>query len=292
MTFTLEHTREGVDLVVTGDWSQDAQACLMDGHADGLVLNYARGFRERDIAFVRGLPVRRLNILARTLTDLSPVYALADHLVSLSIDSHPSATIDLERLPLLRGLAADWHQVQGSIRFAPRLERLYLGHYSESDLGPLASLASLACVVMNDYPRVRSLDGMEDMPWLAELGVHVAKNLEDITALSRSSSPILETLQLSSCRKVVDLVPVASCPSLRFFEFSDCGDVSTVAPLAGLNRLEQLYLYGTTKIIDGDLRPIAQLPRLDDFRIQSRRSYSPSVKEIQEVIARRGGHED
>ncbi|SDL61890.1 hypothetical protein SAMN04487916_111118 [Arthrobacter sp. ov407] len=285
MTFTLEDTREGVDLVVTGDWSQDARECLLDGRADGLVLNYAKGFHERDLQFVRGLPIRRLNLLARTLTDLSPVYSLGDHLVSLRVQSDPSSVIELERLPLLRGLSADWHQVQGSILFAPHLEQLVLGHYSEADFRPLASLPSLASVVMTAYPRVRSLDGIEDLPWLAELGIHLAKNLEDITALERSSSPVLEILELSSCRKVVDLAPVASCPSLRIFEFSECGDVPTLAPLAGLTRLEQLHLYGTTRVVDGDLHPIAQLPRLEELRMKSRQSYCPSVKEIQQVIA-------
>ncbi|WP_175558434.1 hypothetical protein [Arthrobacter sp. ok362] len=288
MTFTLEDTREGVDLVVTGDWSRDARECLMDGRADGLVLNYAKGFHERDLQFVRGLPIRRLHLLARTMKDLAPVYSLADRLVSLSVDSDPSAVIELERLPLLKSVSADWQQVQGSIRFASHLERVVLGYYSEPDFRSLMSMSSLSSIVLTDYPRLQSLDGIEDLPWLAELGVNLSKNLEDITALERSASPVLETLALSSCRKVVDLVPVASCPSLRIFEFSECGDVPTLAPLAGLSRLEQLVLYGSTRVVDGDLRPIAQLPRLEELRMKSRRSYSPSVKEIQEVIAHRG----
>ncbi|WP_115790161.1 hypothetical protein [Arthrobacter silvisoli] len=289
MTFTLEQTPEGVDLVVTGDWSRKAEAYLIKGRATGLVLNYARGFREKDLSFVKELPVRRLDLLARTITDLSPIYSVADHLESLHVQSDPRATIELEQLPRLRALSASWEQVQGSIRFAPQLERLFLLSYSEPDFTPLAMLSSLASLVFKDYPRVRSLDGVEEMPWLAELGVYVAKNLEDISALQRSPSPVLDTLQLSSCRKIAEIGAVASCPSLRFFEFSDCGEIPTAAPLAGLDRLELLYLYGTTKIADGDLGPIARLPRLVDFRIQNRRGYSPPVKEIQDAIARRVG---
>ena len=288
MTFELVRTPAGTDLLLTGAWSQGAAATLIEGRADGLVLNYTAGFKEPDLAFLAGLPVRRLQVLDRTVTDLSPVYGLADYLVSLRVQSDPQATIELERLPSLKVLSADWQQVQGSIEFAPLLERLFLGHYSAPDFTALRALSSLVSVAMKDYPQVRSLDGIEDMPWLVELGVHLAKDLADITALRRSSSPVLEILQLPSCRRVADVTPVASCTSLRFFELSEGAEIPTVAPLADLEGLERLYLYGSTKIADGNLSPIAALPRLRDFRIQNRRGYSPPVKEIQDAIAARG----
>ena len=55
MTFILENTPEGVNLVVTGDWSSKARDALSSGEADGLDLNYAKGFRERDLRFLEGL---------------------------------------------------------------------------------------------------------------------------------------------------------------------------------------------------------------------------------------------
>ncbi len=288
MTFTLETTPEGVDLVVTGEWSPYARACLVAGRADGLVLNYARGYRGEDLKFLAGLPVRRLHLLARTVTDLSPVYGLADKLVSLRVQSDPRALIELERLPMLRVLSANWAQVRESIRSSQHLERLFLLSYTETDLTPLTSLRTLVSVVMKDYPRVQSLDGVEELPWLAELGIHLAKDLDDIAALQRASSPVLETLQLPSCKKIIDVAAVASCSALRFFDLSEGGDLPTIAPLGELEKLQRLYLYGSTRVLDGDLRPIARLAHLRDFRMQNRRSYSPSVKEIQDAIAHRG----
>jgi hypothetical protein len=41
VTFVLEDTPEGVNLVVTGDWSSKASDALSSGKADGLDLNYA-----------------------------------------------------------------------------------------------------------------------------------------------------------------------------------------------------------------------------------------------------------
>lgn len=66
----------GVDLVVTGDWSWAAREAVESGRADGVVLNYARGFREQPIDFLRGMPIRKVDLLARSVSDLSPVYSL------------------------------------------------------------------------------------------------------------------------------------------------------------------------------------------------------------------------
>ncbi len=75
---------------------------------------------------------------------------------------------------------------------------------------------------------------------------------------------------------------------MRFFDLSEGGEIPTLAPLGGLVNLERLYLYDSTRVTDGDLSPIARLPRLKDFRMQNRRGYVPSVNQVQEVIAHRG----
>lgn len=288
MSFEIERTGQGVDLVVTGDWSPAAGEALKSGRADGLVLNYARGFREQPIDFIQGLPIRKLDLLARSVSDLSPVYSLASTLEELRVQSDPREVIELERLPRLKTLAASWPQVRASIVFAPQLEDLAVPSYSEPDLEPLSALISLTSLVMKERPKLRSLDGIEAFPWLLRLGVFLASGLADISALERSRPPVLQVLQLQSCKKVSDITPVASCASLQFFDLSEGAEILSVAPLSPLVNVERLYLYNSTKVADGDLSPIAGLPKLKDFRMQNRRGYSPSVKEIQQMIARRG----
>lgn len=287
MTYKLEATDQGMDLVVTGDWTPEATNAIEQGRADGVVLNYARGYRSRDLNFLRDLPLRRLHLIDRAATDLTPVTYLAQTLTSLRVQSDPGAVIPLEALSALRILSAEWGQVRASITYARLLERLFLTGYDEPDLGPLSSLQGLVSLVLKDRPRVKSLDGMEYLPWLAELSVHTASGLADINAVARTSSPALQTLQLSSCRKVTDLQPLRSCYGLSFLEFSDCGDVASLSPLGHLDHLERLYLYGSTRVLDNDLSPVLRLPRLHDFRMQSRRDYRPSVQDIQKSISSR-----
>lgn len=288
MSFVLEPHDQGVDLVVTGDWSPAAREAVESGRADGLVLNYAKGFREQPIDFIEGLPIGRLDLLARSVTDLSPVYSLASTLEELRVESDPRAVIELESLPRVRTLAASWPQVRASILFARQAEDLVLAPYSEPDLEPLSALTSLTSLVMKDCRGLRSLDGAEAFTWLLRLGIFPAPGLADISALERSRPAAMQVLRLAKCSKVPDITPVAGCVSLQFFDLSEGGEIPSVAPLSELLSLERLYLYGSTKIADGDLGPIARLPRLKDFRMQNRRGYSPSVKEIQDAIARRG----
>jgi hypothetical protein len=287
VNFTLEQSSEGIDLLLRGPWSTKAKSCLTSGRATGLVLNYTAGFQEPNLEFIRGLPIERLNILDRSVKDLDPVHSLAHHLLSLSVQTAPGTVIYLDELPLLRVLSADWKQVEGSIKFTRRLEKLFFGHYSEKDLLPLAHLSELSSLVMKDYPSVRSLDGVQGLSNLVELGIHLGRYLEDITALGQVDSSVLAILQLPACRKVKNLVAVASCSSLRFFDFGDGSLIPTLAPLGALIELERLYLYGSTKVADGDLGPVARLPRLRDFRMQNRRGYAPTVRDIQDVIASR-----
>ncbi|PKW26607.1 amino acid adenylation domain-containing protein [Phycicoccus duodecadis] len=158
--------------------------------ADGLVANYARGFVGSDIEFVRDLPLRRLDILDRGITDLTPVHNLGSTLEELHVDVAPGLYIDLTLLPRLRVLSCSWDQVKDTIDCTDRLEDLYLSPYREPDLLALKHLTSLRSLRMKPPLGVRSLDGVETMPWLAHLGMYRAP-LEDTTALARLSSPVL-----------------------------------------------------------------------------------------------------
>lgn len=276
-------------MVVTGDWSPAAREALEGGRADGLVLNYAKGFRQQPIDFIEGLPIRRLDLLARSVRDLSPVSSLAGTLEELRVESDPRAVIQLERLPRLRTLAASWAQVRASIALAPQLEDLVLAPYSEPDLGLLSGLSSLTSLVMKESRGLRSLDGLDAFPSLLRLAIFLAPGLANIDALEGSRLPVLRELRLANCRRIRDIAPVAGCVPLQFLDLSEGAEVPSVGPLAELVNLERLYLYDTTKVADGDLGPIARLPKLKDFRMKNRRGYTPSVKEIQAAITTREG---
>ena len=247
--------------------------------ADGLIANYARGFIGDDLEFVRGLPLRRLDVLARTITDLSPVYDLSGSLEELRVQAGSGTRIDLAAMPRLRALSCSWEQVVDTIRDATNVEDLFLGAYDGRDLVPLAHLTSLRSLRMKGRPALRSLDGIESMPWLDHLGIYLAP-LEDSTALARAASPVLTELHLASCRRITSLEDLSQLTALRTLDVSEGGSIESLEPIAGLLHLERLYVYGSTNIADGNLTPLLGMPCMRDLRIMNRRHYAPSAQEV------------
>lgn len=287
MSFYIDQTPNGANLVLTGEWAAQAEQCVRRGEATGLVLNYARGFRERSLEFLTGLPLMRLDILARTISDIDPIYSLSETLQELHLDVDSRVEVDLRALPKLVSLSADWGQFKSTLEYAIGLERLFATSYAESTLRPVAVLQHLRSLRLKERPKVETLDGLEALRWLSDLAVFSAPQLRNISALADARSPVLETLELEGCSRVYDVGDVGSCVGLTYLNLSECGDIDSLKPLGSLASLEAFYAYGNTRIANGDLAPLLQLPRLRDFRMQSRRGYSPSVKQIQSVVASR-----
>jgi hypothetical protein len=47
-----------------------------------------------------------------------------------------------------------------------------------------------------------------------------------------------------------------------------------------MTELENLHMWGTTRILDDDLTPLLQLRKLTDLRIRGRASYRPTLVEV------------
>jgi hypothetical protein len=136
-----------------------------------------------------------------------------------------------------------------------------------------------------DRPGLRSLNGLAGLPAMTELGIHLAPKLTDVTDLQTATC--LAELHLEACRKVPTLEPLATLRTLELLNVSDSGDFPDVEALSGLVNLRDLLLHGTTKILSGDLSPIAGLPNLRRLWMRDRRYYAPSVSDIEETLALR-----
>jgi hypothetical protein len=283
--YQIELGEDGNTLVVNGAWTDAAARALESGRADGLNLNYALGFKNTDLTFLSAWPLKRLWILARTVKDLRPVYRLSATLETLSVQSAPSATLDVAAFHELLSLTASWGQIRSTIADAPQLRDLLVLGYTDADLSALRWNSSLRRLRFKDRPSLTSLAGIEAFRHLQEFGVYLAP-LDDLEPL-RGLESALEALHLESCR-VHDLGPIENLTTLRVLNASECGEIKSLQPLLGLTELEVVLLFGTTKIVDNDLAPLASLPRLRELRMRPRRTYRPSVEHIQTLVMDRG----
>ena len=270
------------EVFVTGPWSSEMTDAIISGVADRVVLNYALGYDEPDLRFLEYLPIRELVIVDRRIGDLAPVYTLASTLELLHLTIAPGVRVDLPALPGLRNLRADWNQVADTIATATRLRSAAFGSYQPEDLQPLSRSTELTSLTMKDHPQLTSLDGLGAFSYLTDLKIVGAPRLADISALWGRDH--LQTLYLQACPRLTSLTALHHCTSLRVLNLAEGGQLDSAAPLADLTNLEELYLYGTTVIADGDLTPIAGLPKLRELRIQNRRHYRPSARDIQAAL--------
>jgi hypothetical protein len=283
--YRLEETSRGKYLVVTGSWNQETADRAHADDVHGLVLNYALGFQETSIDFLRDLNVESVEILARTIRDLTPLESLSETLVNLSVVTEPSESIHLEAFPHLQELAAEWSQIKASISAGSSLVSLYAGSYTESDLRPLSALSSLEDLQMKDNPRVKSLQGVEDLPWLVRLGIFGARSLLDLDALE---SPILRELELTGWSAPLNSRALERLRGLKHLDLSEGRDLDSLTFIRGTPDLQSLYLYGTTNVVDADLSPLLSLSRLSDLRMRNRRAYRPSLETVRDALKLEG----
>jgi hypothetical protein len=281
--FVIEDEPGGRTLVVTGVWSRDAESALKRGHADGLVVNYARGCRERSLDFLGEWPVRRLAVLARTYTDATPIYRLSTTLEELRVTMAERAEVDLARLPRLLKVRADWTTVRGSLDGAPHLQDLLVCDYDGRDLAGVSASTELRTLVLKVAPMLETLDGAEDLPSLGILEVLGAGRLQSLEALGRGGAFLTE-LAFEGCQGIHRVDRIARLTRLRLLGLSDCGRLESIGPISSLTQLEIFRAWGSTRVEDADLSPLAGLPHLAELRMRDRPEYRPRVKDIQNRI--------
>jgi hypothetical protein len=117
---------------------------------------------------------------------------------------------------------------------------------------------------------IRSLAGLEKCQQLEELTL-LNLNMTDLAPLREL--PHLKKLTLRMVAKGLDLLSVAAIPRLQSLIIDDAAEsdilhLPSVKPLVGLSGLEELALLQTT-VADGDLMPLAELPKLCKVRLGS-----------------------
>ena len=229
--------------MVTGRWSDDAARALASGEADGLVLNYARGFCEGSLDLLDGgWPVRRLDVLDRSIVDLGPIGRLAG-LEELSVQAAADAVLDLGVLSGLRSVAGEWALIGRTLSSVAALERVVTWMFDDVDLHAFRDHAALQVLTIKDAPYLESLSGLGNLPDLAALTIVGAPRLHEIDAVAELSASLRE-LKFEECARIDAIDDVEPLVGLRFLGISESGEIASLAPIGSLAQLEAFYAWG------------------------------------------------
>jgi len=91
-------------------------------------------------------------------------------------------------------------------------------------------------------------------------------------------------LRLDSCGGITTLDDLAALQNLSELWAANCGNIDSLRPISYLSHLTRLYLYESTRIVDGDLEPLLSLRNLRDFRMMNRKHYRPSVAVVKKTL--------
>jgi hypothetical protein len=282
--YVVENTPDGPTLIVTGPWTSRIDRLLEAGEADGLTLNYARGFAERDLSFLQSWPLRRLDILDRSLVDLGPIERVAGSLEVLSVQASPEARVDLGRMPNLRAVAGEWSLLRPTLDQLDDLRVLTTWKFDEPNLLPLIDQSGLEDLTIKDAPQLDSLEGIGALRRLSTLGIHLARQLNDIADVT-DVVPSLTQLRFEYCVRVDALDGLSGASNLLHLGVNECKTIASIRPLRNMSKLKAFHAWGSTVVGDGDLAALLHLPRLREVRMKSRTEYHPSVEEVKATLS-------
>jgi hypothetical protein len=284
--FILEDGPHGRTLVVTGPWTEEAARLLSSGEVDGLTLSYEKGFSENDLTFFQEWPLRRLRIHDPLLVDLTPIGRFSRSLEELSVRAASEARLDFAGFPRLRNISCEWQLLRSPRVQVGSLEALSTWNFDEADFRPLGNHPKLKRLTIRDAPRLRTLRGISALESISALGIHLARELSDISELA-DADPSLGELSFDFCSRIGGIDALSALEHLRHLGLNDCKRIESLAPISGLKELEVLHAWGSTRILDANLSLLLSLPQLRELRMKSRIDYRPSVDEIRTAIRRK-----
>lgn len=269
-----EKGRLGQKWVATSEWSTYAMGDVDLREVTELELNWARGFRGSDLDFLLGFPsLLRLTLRSPWVKNDDVIHELLS-LRYLNLSTPSKSEIRFSVWPNLQEVAMEpWRARASSIYECKSLRRLSLEKWNGGqDIMSFATLENLEVLCLYSPTRLESLRGIENLSNLTELRLILATrltSLEGIESLSR-----LVRLRVDTCRKVSDISPLSSLSSLKELEINNCGDIQSLQPISVLKWIENLVFVESTNIVDGDMKPILDLPHLNSVSFVNRKHYS------------------
>lgn len=99
--------------------------------------------------------------------------------------------------------------------------------------------------------------------------------------------PTLRELDIAGCRGLSTLDFVRPLTALTHLRVVDCGEIASLQPLRELAQLRAFFFYESTRVADGDVSVLLELPKLREVAFANRRHYTHREHEINAELALR-----
>lgn len=276
MNWTIEHGSLGPRMVLRGAWSSAALEVARSLRIKELELNYAKGWNGRELDFLEGLTdlLESFEILDWNIEDVSAVNALVG-LRQLTVSTYCKTEIRFPQFPKLEEVALEWRPRAASLFEHRGVKRVFLNKWNGGrDLSNFADMRQLEALRLYSPARLEALTGLEHLTRLSRLDLAHATRLTGLSGIEHLVH--LRRLSVDTCRKISSIPQVSALLELHELDIDNCGDIESLAPIRRLTQLERVSFIESTRIVDGDLSPLKELPGLRRAHFGERSHYSHS----------------
>ena len=211
-----------------------------------------------------------LDIIDWRIRDISDIHNLHELRV-LDVNTYCDNKIDFSCFPKLEDISLEWRAKAKSIFKCSSLKSVFINNYAGRILEPFAKLKQLEHLALKS-PRITRIGDIPTLGKLKFLELGNARNLTTLKGIEELAN--LETLMINTCRKITNIEPVMNLTKLKRLFICNWGDIESLCPISNLKELKEVHFYESTNILDGDLSPLKELPKLKETSFQERRHYN------------------
>jgi hypothetical protein len=272
--FIIENGKYGKRLILCSRLTEEIVRYCIQNEIKELELNWAKGFKADDLSLLKDLiQVEVFDICDYTIKDISDINFLKN-LKELNISTYCKTQIDFSNFTQLESLSLFWRKNVIGFENLKNLKKLFLYKYNPAakDLSELSAIHSLEYLSLKS-PAIESIGNIIGLQQnLKFLGIYAGTKLHNIESLAELKN--LQTLELDTCKKINNLNVIGKISSLEKLSVSNCGNIESLEPVSKLINLNELRFIESTNIIDGNIKIVSSLPKLEKIVFQNRKHYN------------------
>ena len=261
----------GPRMILTDAWNNKMLSVISKKKVLELELNPAKGWKRGSLDFLSELSrLVAFEIVDEKTKDVYPMHNLSK-LRYLKVLTYCNTPIDFTCYPELEEISLEWREKASSLYDCTTLKKVFINNCTAKSLKAFGRLNLLEHLSLKS-PRLDMIGDVTSLKRLKFLGIYNAKNLNSLEGIEQFEN--LQMLEIDTCRKITDIEPIQTLTKLKRLMIANCGEIASLKPVIELKQLEDLFFHESTKIMDGDLAILKELPRLEDTSFQERRHYN------------------
>lgn len=193
--------------------------------------------------------------------------------------------LDLSCLPALKDLVLTYSDNIDGLQTLEQLERLVVFRVKTANKDLAGVLpGNIRDLAIRQSP-LESLSGLEELKRLEKCELSYLPKLQDVSALAALKDS-LKFLDIQNAKRITNHHTLGALENLDELCILQCKSMPSIGWLRSLKRLRR-FVFMDTRIEDGDLSPLLDLPNLEDAPGGYLKHYRPSMKEVEATLKQR-----